>query len=932
MKSLKIIISSIFLALFVFIAPQKTSALTIEEIINDISSLQPVDLTYVKDTINYDYQKNIEEISSILDESLISSKDAYDNLVELNTLMDLINEDNKALLTIEDKKEYDESVAILKEKIEAAKEINTTAKNSSQSGLDKYNEALEKYAILKVILEEEQKEAEEILNTNIGLVNTKLDVINDLLEELTKIEDKLKEAYDEANSAYESAKENANDANSNFSDKLEELKEYVEVNGEQELNELIKVNTDYIASGVLYATSQVALKLIDMEIELVEKEIASLEADKALLDEQLLPYEEVITEKENELANLNTELNNLTELLNNNGKSEDLEAEISDEQKALQLLIDAKNNKEDEKETCSKYIDDLKAAIAQKDARTVIELLFENEQNSKFLGQDVNVTIEEQYNSNYDKVNFVVVTDEDNKKHYYSYEESNGVITIYEQNFVDEHDVNEMPAEFAIGKYLAYVDETNFYSIYNIEINDIVKKLGLDLDKLGVNLENLGLKGFQGFVKDDKYYAISREGNSWVAVEKTLKVTEINLGIVKIPKLELVNGAKITINIREAAHFEKGQMYGVDSQEVINKCDAITTDSIESNIKEKEDIIKDLKDKLTQAKTYESQIAEKNTEIATKKDEVKNAKDELQNQKETLTNASGMTYSEIEAKLAELDEKLNEVPSVDDLFTIGELTNLVNEAMQGNVDIQAILDTINNLNISLNAKKSIVSQIDTVLANNYNNAKQELIEVAGEDLEKVSNILKEIAPVIKDVAESNLKLLEEKAKYELAESSYNALLDVKELVLGAKEEALNELEELEQLKEDNKVDLSDLDAKLEEAKEALISVNNEVEVAINDYVIVEDEEVDTDTKPDTETDEKEESTLTKKPSNKNDKEDVDNKEEEKEENTTPEKEESKGQVFDPVEEFNWFNLLWLLPIGLIIFFIILVIKRKKDEE
>ena len=38
------------------------------------------------------------------------------------------------------------------------------------------------------------------------------------------------------------------------------------------------------------------------------------------------------------------------------------------------------------------------------------------------------------------------------------------------------------------------------------------------------------------------------------------------------------------------------------------------------------------------------------------------------------------------------------------------------------------------------------------------------------------------------------------------------------------------------------------------------------------------------------------------------------------------------EVFDPEEGFNWLNLLWLLPIALIIFFIIILIKRKKDKD
>jgi len=916
MKSLKNIISLIFLAGFVFITPLKTDALTIEEIIKNADSLLPINLIGIKDEVSYEYDQIIEEISSILDESLNSSTHATDKLVELNTLMNSINDDNKALLTIKDKTKYDEAVNALQEKVKTAKEINANAKTSSQNGLDKYNEALVKYASLKAELEEKQKNAEAILNTNISTVKTKLDIINDLLDELTKAEDKLKEAYDEANVAYESAKENANVANNNFSEKLEELKEYVEVNGEQELNDLIKVNTNYLASGVLYATSQVALKLIDIEIELVEKEIASLKEDLALLDEELAPYKDALTNKENELATLNGELSNLKESLNKNGTVSQIETQILNEQVVLQDLINTKNNIESAQTKCSEYIDELNDAITNKETAKVVELLLKNEDTYGFTNKNITVTIKQKLNSSFELVNYVFVTDTDTSEEFvYSYEENNGIITIYEQNKIAEHEVNEFAGSLTAGKYLAYLNG-NAYNVTSININKNV---------FGFNI-NVNINGF---VANNKYYEVQRENNGWVAVEKDIQLT---YGKYNIPNgIKLVNSSKNAITVTEAEHYEQGNGNPITSEAAVNRCNALETNTIENQIGLQETKISALQDNLTIATSLETQISEKENEITTKENEIIAAENELNNQKTLITNAAGMTYAEIEAKLNELDEKLNHYPKLgDDTFTedwasITKITNLIANATQGNVDVQAIVETINNLNVGLNIKKGLISEIDTILANNYNNAKQELIDVAGEDLENISNILKEIAPLISEVATSNLKLLEEKAKFELTKVSYNNLVDIKELVLDAEKTALNELEELENLKEENNLDLNDLDSKFKETEEALINVDNDVEVKINDYIVIEDENTESDNNTPTDKEDN-------KP-NKNNQSNSTNKEEENiEDNNTTEKEDTNTEVFDPEEEFNWLTLLWLLPIVLIIFFIILFIKRKKDKE
>lgn len=898
MRSLKNIISLVFLAGFVFITPLKTDALTIEEIVKNANGLQPISITDINNAVSdYEYQETIDEINSILDESLNSSKNANDKLIELNTLINSINKDNKALLTIKEKTEYDKSVSTLKDKVELAKQINVDAKDYSKSGLDRYNEALEKYVSLKSKLEEEKSKADAILDLNIKKVNTKLDIIDDLLEELTSTENKLKEAYNEANTAYESAKENANAVNNNFSEKLEELKEYVEVNGEQELNDLIQANVDYLTSGVLYATSQVALKLIDFEIQLVEAEISGLEADLVLLDEQLVPYEEILSNKKNELVSLNDELDTLNESLKENGTVAQIEEQILNEKAFLQDLNNTKNNIESAQAKCSNYIADLNAAIENNDTAKVVELLLKNEESYGFTEKDITVTIEKKLNSSFELVNYVLVTDLSTSEEFvYSYKENNGVVTIYKQDKIAEHNATEINGTFTVGKYLAKFNG----STYNI----------------------INIKNYVGFFVGLTPYEVKNVDGSWVAIKKSF----------------LGDGEPVAITVTEAEHYEQGSGNPITSQAAVNRCSALETNTIDAQISLQQEKISALYDKLTIATSLEEKVETKKAEITTKETEVASAQDELKNKKATITNEDGLTYAEIEAKLDELDKKLNHYPKlgdegfVDDLASIADLTALIANLTQGNIDVQALVETINNLNVGLNIKKRFIGEIDTILANSYNRAKQDLIDVVGEDIENVSNILNDIAPLIKEVAESNLKLLEARTKYELAKANYSNLQNAKELVLEAQEEAEEELDALEKLKEENNFDLSDLDAKFNETKDALVNVENEVEVKINDYVMLEDESLENnnDNENDTENDAivKEENNT-----NKNKQNNSSNKDDEKEENNkTQEKENTDKEVFDSEDGFNWLNLLWLLPIVLIIFFIIILIKRKKDKE
>lgn len=895
MKSFKNIISLIVLASFVFLIPLKTNALTIEEVIKNLNDLQPSNITNIKDAINYyDYQESIDEISSILDESLNCSKEANEELDELNTLMNSINDKNKTLLTIKDKKEYDSAIDTLKEEVELAKQINSSAKTSSQEGLDKYNEAIEKYASLKSELEDKKAKTEAILNANIMATNAKLDAINSLLEELVKHEDKLKEAFNEANKAYDNAKASATAANTNFVEKLEALKEYVEVNAGDELNDLIEVNTKYITSGILYASSQIALKLIDVEINLVEAEIESLNEELILLDQKLELYKNAVTEKEEDLNELNEELENLTQSLNTNGTVNQIEAQIINAEKYLEELKQSK----DEQTKCSEYMPELKAAIEAGNAEEVVKLLLKNEKAYGFTEKNIEVETKKELNSNFEIVDYIIVTDLDSSEEYvYSYKENNGVVTIYYQNYVDEHEVSELTGEITAGKFLAYLDGSA-KKIGSININESFFSYNININ-------------INGFIANGKYFEVKKENNNWFAIEKTVKIS--------LSGIQLVDGNKTAITVTEAGHYEQGNSNHITSEIAVNKCTALENNTIDTEISLQETLIDALEQKLVIATELEQNITDKQTEKATINEELATAQVEYDNQKAIITNEDGLTYSDIESKIAELEGKLNHYPnSIGDLADLANLKNIINGATQGNVDVKSILETINNLNIGLNHKRTLVELLDKILEKNYNNAKEELKDVVGEDIENISNILNDLAPLITEVAESNLNLVEEKVKYELAKANYDAYLEAKKIILDAKENTLEELEELENLKTENDFDLSDLEFKIKEAEDALVNINNDVEVTINDYVEVKEENTESDNKPTSDN-----TTETSK-SDKND-------------SSKEEKVEIKDSTEETYEEelengFNWLNLLWLLPIAIILFFIIFFIKRRKEEE
>jgi len=691
MKSFKNIISLIVLASFVFLIPLKTNALTIEEIIKNLNDLQPSNITNIKDAINYyDYQESIDEISSILDESLNCSKEANEELDELNTLMNSINDKNKTLLTIKDKKEYDSAIDTLKEEVELAKQINSSAKTSSQEGLDKYNEAIEKYASLKSDLEDKKAKTEAILNANIMATNAKLDAINSLLEELVKHEDKLKEAFNEANKAYDNAKASATAANTNFVEKLEALKEYVEVNAEDELNDLIEVNTKYITSGILYASSQIALKLIDVEINLVEAEIESLNEELILLDQKLEPYKNAVTEKEEDLNELNEELENLTQSLNTNGTVNQIEAQIINAEKYLEELKQSK----DEQTKCSEYMPELKAAIEAGNAEEVVKLLLKNEKAYGFTEKNIEVETKKELNSNFEIVDYIIVTDLDSSEEYvYSYKENNGVVTIYYQNYVDEHEVTELTGTLTSGKYLAYLNGTS-YNVTTVDI-PILGKL-------------------TGFNVDSKIYYNLRYDNGWKATITTDECEEKVWGICVSYKKQDVN-----VIVTEAGHYEQGNSNHITSEIAVNKCTALENNTIDTEISLQETLIDALEQKLVIATELEQNITDKQTEKATINEELATAQAEYDNQKAIITNEDGLTYSDIEAKIAELEDKLNHYPnSIGDLADLANLKNIINGATQGNVDVKSIIESINNLNIGLNHKRTLVELLDKILENN----------------------------------------------------------------------------------------------------------------------------------------------------------------------------------------------------------------------
>ena len=152
-------------------------------------------------------------------------------------------------------------------------------------------------------------------------------------------------------------------------------------------------------------------------------------------------------------------------------------------------------------------------------------------------------------------------------------------------------------------------------------------------------------------------YEVIIENNKWVAVEKKLDISWSGF--------KLVDGTKSDINV-----YKQGDNI-VTSVTAVTKCDAITNNTIDTEIQNQKDKIDNLENQLNFTVTdVESSISNKTSERDA-------AQAEYDNQKATNTNEDGLTYADIEAKIDELEDELDSI-SLDGLTDIASLKNIIN--------------------------------------------------------------------------------------------------------------------------------------------------------------------------------------------------------------------------------------------------------------
>lgn len=929
MRSFKKIISLAFLMCFFLVSPLQTEALTVEEITTEISNLQRIDIQTIIDLVNYDDSKNVDEINNLLDASLENSNSASLKLAEINALMSEIKSENEGLLAIEDREEYNQLVELLESKIENANTLNVTAKDYSELALSEYTKALELYEDLKLQLEEEQKAAELIIDSNIDKTNSRLEKINGLLEELDAIEVKLEETYDSALSILELAKANVQKVNGEFNSKLEEIKGYVSEN--VDINELMEVNANYLTSGILYAISQTSLELLNMQIGLVEDELEKLNNDLKGFDEILLPLKEELENKKAELEVAKSELQTLNEehdaIIDEITK---LNEDLAKENENLDDYEEALANKNAEIAHCESYADELKAAIEAQDKELVIKLMIAKSdkfKNSNITEENIVIDDTPSFDVNLNLVYFITVTDpsitepgvQNTFKYTYDYNEETGVVTIYEYDYIERGPVldNTLKGELSQGKYTV---------IFNGQEYDFVKiPLSGNIMGVGYNFS------VSGFTANNKYYKVEYN-NGWKATEQKIGYNVVSYWPVNV-SIYLENTSNVyDVEVLEAAHYEPNGTY-FTSSEVVDYCDTILTDEIEAKIAETNTKISEIESEIL-AKENEktvvlTNIANKNTDISNKENAVVVAQTAYNVEKDSLTNEDGLTYAEVEARIKELEEKLDGMPTITDedfaitAEAIREIGLLIANGKDGNIDVKAIIEAINGLNVGLNIKKGLVEKIDQVLAEKYVEAKNELIAVGKENVDALSNALSQLALLTKDTVKANLEYAEAEIKYNLAKANYEILLQVKEIVLQEKANSESDLEKLQTLKTNNNLDfLNEVLSKLEMAEGKLVTVNANDEVKVNEYQepIVEDKE---DVKEDNKN-----NVSNNNSGNKNDTT-------EKEEDIEQDKEEDKNEddvVFDPEDESildYWWVLLIIAVAGVVTYFVVDNYKNRK---
>ena len=801
---------SLVLIMYMLISPVYTNALSIEEIKEEkikikeeISKKENMKIENISNKVNYDSLKNTDEIVKLLDESLESSKKAKELLDEVNLLLNNIEEKNAKLSNIEVKEEYDALVKEIEEDEKKANDLKKEALNYNKLALEKYEEALNLYNILYKLLNEKKLEADTIINEGLDYNKEKLENLNLLLVGINNLEKEISKLLEESKLNLEQTEKEKNETKKLVDEKINEIKNYIDLNGEEEINELVNANKNYLTNAILYGATELALKVIDKKIENIEKEIEVLNNDLKKLEKQFEVYENNVKEKEKVLETLNGELEELENKLEED--SSYLQTEIDNANIVLNDLIKQNENLENSKNICSTYLADIKKAINEENYEEVIRLLFENETEFGYVNKDFTIKTEKKFNSEFKLLDYVIVTNNtDAKVDSYVYEVKDGVVYIYKQQIVHEQPVSSIDGELTASKY-SVIYKDNKYDVYSVggiagvKIENYVYKLDYDN----------GWKGTTTYLTKDC---------SWVYCYSKPVTKTINFEVVLNEHYKALENAE-----------------PINSEVATNRCEAVLEGSLEDEINAQKEVIKNLHDKLNNAIVIENKIADKKSEIKNAKDNLLIAKEELLNVQNTLKNDKNMTYSEIENEIKAKEDELSKNPSLQDIVNV---TKVVNEINNGNLDINDVIDTINNLDTGIVYKRNIINLVNNILEKQYKDSKEKLEKDLKEDFEIVTEKLEELSPLLEKLVKVDANLIDAKIKNELAKENLENNNKAKEELLKVKEEIDNNLLALNNLKENNNLNfLNEVSKKLEEAYNNLLEINeDEIKFDINEFV------------------------------------------------------------------------------------------------
>lgn len=801
---------SLVLIMYMLISPVYTNALSIEEIKEEkikikeeISKKENMKIENISNKVNYDSLKNTDEIVKLLDESLESSKKAKELLDEVNLLLNNIEEKNAKLSNIELKEEYDALVKEIEEDEKKANDLKKEALNYNKLALEKYEEALNLYNILYKLLNEKKLEADTIINEGLDYNKEKLENLNLLLVGINNLEKELSKLLEEYKLNLEQAEKEKNETKKLVDKKINEIKNYIDLNGEEEINELVDANKNYLTNAILYGATELALKVINKKIENIEKEIEVLNNDLKKLEKQFEVYENNVKEKEKVLETLNGELEELENKLEED--SSYLQTEIDNANIVLNDLIKQNENLENSKNICSTYLADIKKAINEENYEEVIRLLFENETEFGYVNKDFTIKTEKKFNSEFKLLDYVIVTNNtDAKVDSYVYEVKDGVVYIYKQQLVHEQPVSSIDGELTASKYSVIYND-NKYDVYSVG--------GIAGVKIGnyvyiLNYDN-GWKGTTTYLTKDC---------SWVYCYSKPVTKTIDLAVVLNEHYKALENAE-----------------PINSEVATNRCEAVLEGSLEDEINAQKEVIKILKDKLNNTILIENKIADKKSEIKNAKDNLLIAKEELLNVQNTLKNKKNMTYSEIKNEIKAKEDELSKNPSLQDIVNV---TKVVNEINNGNLDINDVINTINNLDTGIVYKRNIINLVNNILEKQYKDSKEKLEKDLKEDFEIVTEKLKELSPLLEKLVKVDANLIDAKIKNKLVKENLENNNKAKEELLKVKEEVDNNLLSLNNLKENNNLNfLNEVSKKLEEAYNNLLEINeDEIKFDINEFV------------------------------------------------------------------------------------------------